>query len=303
MKIGIIGAGNVGKILAKHCNDAQILTFVVARSKERQLEILNNIYRSDLIFSSINQALEKEQVDILILAVPDNRIEGLSVNLSMNFNQYLENTIVVHLAGSLGLNELKALSDKNINTAAVHPYQTFYHDHKNILQNLACLVECSDSIFPIINEFLEIFEAKSIRVDKNFDRGKYHASAVAASNYLTSAIELSKRLLNDLSINPELFLPKIIETTIRNNFIYNHNKSALTGPISRGDLETVLNHVELLENNIVNNNVNYNISKNMYVYQALATIELALAENRIDEIKARQMNSLLLKSIGLEKIT
>lgn len=299
MKIGIIGAGNVGKILAKHCNDAQILTFVVARSKERQLEILNNIYRSDLIFSSINQALEKEHVDILILAVPDNRIEGLSVNLSMNFNQYLENTVVVHLAGSLGLDELKALSDKSINIAAVHPYQTFYHDHKNILQNLACLVECSDSVFPKINDFIEKFKAKSIRVDANFDRGKYHASAVAASNYLTSAIELSKRLLTELSINPELFLPKIIETTIRNNFIYNHNKSALTGPISRGDLETVLKHIELLKQD----NSNSNISKNMYAYQALATIELALAENRIDEIKARQMNSLLLKSIGLEKIT
>jgi len=69
-------------------------------------------------------------------------------------------------------------------------------------------------------------------------RTLYHAGAVIASNYLVTLYRCAARLLEDAGAPPEALLP-LMRRTIENGF-------ELTGPIARGDWETVQRHLAAL---------------------------------------------------------
>src|SRR5262249_20624609 len=69
-------------------------------------------------------------------------------------------------------------------------------------------------------------------------RALYHAGAAMASNFLVTLHAAAARLFSDAGAPPEALLP-LIERTIANDF-------ELTGPIARGDRETVERHLSAL---------------------------------------------------------
>lgn len=66
-------------------------------------------------------------------------------------------------------------------------------------------------------------------------RGLYHAGASVASNFLVTLYRAAARLFEEAGAPPEALLP-LMQRTIENNF-------ELTGPIARGDWETVERHL------------------------------------------------------------
>lgn len=76
----------------------------------------------------------------------------------------------------------------------------------------------------------------------------YHASTVMACNYLVSLLETSQQLLSASGVasskaNP---LEPLIRQTL-DNFFATNARSALTGPIARGDNNTVARHLAALD--------------------------------------------------------
>lgn len=69
-------------------------------------------------------------------------------------------------------------------------------------------------------------------------RRVYHAGAVIASNYLVTIYRAAARALAAAGAPAEALLP-LMRRTIDNGF-------DLTGPIARGDLETVQSHIDIL---------------------------------------------------------
>ena len=69
-------------------------------------------------------------------------------------------------------------------------------------------------------------------------RALYHAGAAIASNYLVTLYRVASRLVAEAGAPPEALVP-LMERTIENGF-------ELTGPIARGDWETVDRHREAL---------------------------------------------------------
>ena len=69
-------------------------------------------------------------------------------------------------------------------------------------------------------------------------RALYHAGAAIASNYLVTLYRAASRLFEDAGAPPEGLVP-LMTRTIENGF-------ELTGPIARGDWETVERHREAL---------------------------------------------------------
>ena len=69
-------------------------------------------------------------------------------------------------------------------------------------------------------------------------RPLYHAGAVIAGNYLVTLFRAASRLLVEAGAPPEALVP-LMRRTIDNGF-------DLTGPIARGDRETIERHLEAL---------------------------------------------------------
>jgi predicted short-subunit dehydrogenase-like oxidoreductase (DUF2520 family) len=70
------------------------------------------------------------------------------------------------------------------------------------------------------------------------DRATYHAAATIASNYLVTLREVSSSLLETVGVPAEALTP-LLRSVIENGF-------ELTGPIARGDWETVERHLQAI---------------------------------------------------------
>jgi predicted short-subunit dehydrogenase-like oxidoreductase (DUF2520 family) len=69
-------------------------------------------------------------------------------------------------------------------------------------------------------------------------RALYHAGAAVASNFLVTLYRVAGRLVEEAGAPPEVLVP-LMERTIANGF-------ELTGPIARGDWETIERHLSAI---------------------------------------------------------
>ena len=82
-------------------------------------------------------------------------------------------------------------------------------------------------------------------------RGKvlYHAAAVVASNHLVALLQDSQELLARAGVDPAAAFPafeSLVQSTVANVFS-SGTVGAITGPVERGDLEIVKNHLQAMK--------------------------------------------------------
>jgi predicted short-subunit dehydrogenase-like oxidoreductase (DUF2520 family) len=75
-------------------------------------------------------------------------------------------------------------------------------------------------------------------------RAEYHAAAAVASNHLVALLGHVQRLAADAGVPFEAFLPLVRRTL--DNVDALGPSAALTGPVARGDLETVVRHIDAM---------------------------------------------------------
>ena len=112
----------------------------------------------------------------------------------------------------------------------------------------------------------------------------YHASAVVASNYLVTLLDLAIRLIEEAGIKRQdafNLLKPLIEGTL-SNIGKVGVKKALTGPIARGDIKTVEKHIE---------EIGFKRPELLALYKMLAfyTINIAAEGDSISESSIQAM--------------
>jgi len=120
------------------------------------------------------------------------------------------------------------------------------------------------------------------------DKVIYHAAAVFACNYLVTLVKLAGDLWQTFGISPEAttqaLLP-LLKGTI-NNMATVGIPECLTGPIARGDTETVKKHLRALKK----------VAPDLvasYRELGLKTIPIAVAKGRINQGQAGQLEAIL----------
>ncbi len=73
-------------------------------------------------------------------------------------------------------------------------------------------------------------------------RPAYHAAAAAAANFVVTSLAVSADLFQSAGIDPRVSRP-LVERVVANVFEKGAGPS-LTGPIARGDIETVVGHLD-----------------------------------------------------------
>jgi predicted short-subunit dehydrogenase-like oxidoreductase (DUF2520 family) len=72
-------------------------------------------------------------------------------------------------------------------------------------------------------------------------RPAYHAAAAAAANFVVTSLAISGDLFESAGIDPRVSRP-LVERVVANCFEKGASQS-LTGPIVRGDVDTVIGHL------------------------------------------------------------
>jgi predicted short-subunit dehydrogenase-like oxidoreductase (DUF2520 family) len=172
--------------------------------------------------------LDVSDPDVVLLCVPDRAIAEAAAAVEPG-------PWVAHVSGATPL----AALDPHTRRFGVHPLQTFTTRRgPEQLDGAFAAVTFDDENGRAIG-----FRLAGILGLKPFaladeQRGVYHAGAAIASNYLVTLRRAAGSLLDAAGVPPEALEP-LMRRTIENDF-------ELTGPIDRGDWETVGRHLDAI---------------------------------------------------------
>jgi predicted short-subunit dehydrogenase-like oxidoreductase (DUF2520 family) len=186
--------------------------------------------------------------EFVFLTLPDDRIEAVCGQIAAE-GAFRAQAVVVHCSGALPSTVLNSAQEAGARIASMHPLQTFAEPAQAV-QSVAgayCCVEGGPSALPSVTALAESIGLRPLTVSAEA-KALYHAAAVMACNYLVALEDMAGELMEASGIaRPkalEALLP-LVRTTV-DNLGARGVHGALTGPIARGDADTVRGHLEAL---------------------------------------------------------
>lgn len=224
---------------------------------------------------------------IVFLAVPDGAVGEAAARIARLGPP--PRVSFVHVSGALGLDPLAALRERHA-VGSFHPLQSFPAPRPPAaFKGITVAVDAST---PALRRRLEALArglgAHPKRVG-DADRVLYHAAAVFASNYVIAAVAEAVHLLEASgwpAREANTALMPLVEGVVA-NLRARGPVGALTGPIRRGDAETVRRHLAALSHL-------GGKPKPEAVYRMLGAVALEIAkEAGLDPAAAERINRAL----------
>lgn len=247
--VTIIGTGSLGSALAKALFDNN---YTITSLFNRRLRKAESVAREvgATYFSEFPES-SKELGSLIFLTVQDSEIEHSVDNLSRISHDF-SGSMVVHCSGSKEASVLTPLKRRGAGIAAFHPLQTFTSGSgTQEFRNIYFDVEADDITYNRLRNLAEHLGGQTIRITSSA-KPYLHAAAVVSSNYLVALLDISGKIAALGGIDKQeamaAMLP-LVRTTLQNLESKSAAK-ALTGPIKRGDIETVRLHLELLKSDV-----------------------------------------------------
>jgi predicted short-subunit dehydrogenase-like oxidoreductase (DUF2520 family) len=180
--------------------------------------------------------------DLVVLGVPDAAIATAAVDVAES-GELASGALVVHLAGSLGVDALAAIAERRpeVRLAALHPLQTLPNADAGAdrLAGSWCAVAGD----PAVMDLAEQLGLQPFVVD-DANRARYHAAACIAGNHVVALLGQVARVARDAGLPLDAFVP-LVRAAVDN--VARHGAAAaLTGPVARGDHATVAAHIAAL---------------------------------------------------------
>jgi predicted short-subunit dehydrogenase-like oxidoreductase (DUF2520 family) len=237
--VAILGAGRMGQGLALALGEAGHTITLVSRSSHPVIPSLR------LYSGPRKEALRGASV--VILAVPDGAITPLAGELAAE-GGITPRHVVLHLSGLRDREALGPLTETGAALGSLHPLQTV-SDPVTAAARFAGAyagIEGDDRALSTAEALARSMDMVPVRIPAGA-KPAYHAGAAFAANYTTALVAVAERLALAAGITPEvarrLYLP-LIRGAAAN--LEAGPAAALTGPVRRGDVETVVAHLAAL---------------------------------------------------------
>ena len=177
---------------------------------------------------------------VLLLCVPDREIGAVAASIRESGN--LPHAIG-HTSGATTLDVLDGC-DTGGGRFSVHPLQTVPSGETDLSGSPAAIAASTKEAMGLATQIARGLGMEPFRVDEH-DRALYHAAASVASNFLITLEETAASMLAGIGIDePRRVLAPLVRQSLEN--WTTAGAGALTGPIVRGDVETVARHREAI---------------------------------------------------------
>jgi predicted short-subunit dehydrogenase-like oxidoreductase (DUF2520 family) len=243
MRVAIIGPGRVGTLLAVACARAGHRVVAVGggrpASRERLVGLVAGVRPHDVAADAARD------VDLVWLAVPDDHLTGVAMMLARQ-DAVHEGQRVVHVAGAHGTEALELLRGAGARVAACHPAMTVPtgSTDPDALVGVAWGVTCAAADRPWAEELVRDLggDPHPVAADR---RALYHAALAVGSNAVAAALATARQLLLAASVDdPAAFLGPLAHASV--DAVTERGAVAITGPVARGDLDTVAGHLRTI---------------------------------------------------------
>lgn len=281
----IIGCGRVGTALAKYlakCGYASTgLASKSLASAKRIADLIGALGFSNILWEAAKKA------DIVFITTPDGAIKSVCDIIS-KMNGFKSGSVVLHCSGALSSTELTSAKTCGAYIGSMHPLQSFASTEYefNPFSGIVTSVEGDREAVEAAKNVTEDLGSHCVTI-KTEAKMLYHASAVVASNYLVTLLDLSFSLIELAGVTGEdalRGLKPLIEGTI-SNVEKMGIRNALTGPIARGDVRTIEKHLS---------EIGSKTPRLLSIYRTLGlyTVEIAKAKGALSDPVIEAMKKL-----------
>lgn len=184
----------------------------------------------------------------VLLAVPDSALAEVAHDLAA-FGAGPPAVVALHLAGALSTDVLAPLHAQGYAIGSMHPLQAIadpWHSGDRLF-GAAYALAGEPAAVQLARRIVGALQGLPLVVAPN-KRQIYHASAVVASNYLVGLLAFAVRLMMEAGISEDDAISALLP--LMHGTLENLDKlgvgAALTGPIARGDAETIRLHLTQL---------------------------------------------------------
>ncbi|MFC1860497.1 Rossmann-like and DUF2520 domain-containing protein [Chloroflexota bacterium] len=282
LKFGFIGAGTVGTALAVRLSSKGYPVISVSSRSQTYAGKLAEAVSGCHAYSN-NQDVA-DTAELICITTPDDAIASVASEIRWHKGQS-----VVHCSGALSTDILEPARKLGARVGAFHPLQTFASVREAIenIPGSTFAVEAKEPLLSTLKEMATALDGNWIEL-KASDKMAYHAAAVIACNYLVTLVKLATDLWQSFNVSPseatQALLP-LIRGTLHNIDTVGIPQ-CLTGPIARGDVETIKKHIDTLQR----------VAPALLpAYQELGrqTIPIALAKGKINQRQAEELKTIL----------
>ena len=281
-RLGFIGAGRVGGALAIALASAGYPVAAVASRSIASARALAERVAGAQPFESSAEVVAR--ADIVFITTPDDAIRSTVAGL-----HWCAGSAVVHTSGVESREILDSAYEAGADTGSLHPLQTFANREQSLsnLPGSVFAVEAEEPLRGVLLAMVGALHGTPIELRAE-DKALYHASAVLASNYAVTLMKLASDLWLRLGWEREASVRALLPLLrgAVNNLETLGVPQALTGPVSRGDVETVRRHLDALTASAAH-------VLPAYRELALQTIPAALARGGLSDDGARDLRRLL----------
>ena len=242
LRVGVIGAGRVGTALAvalsRAGHEIVAASAVSDASRERVRRYLSGT-------PVIQPADVADAADLLLLTVPDDALPGLVHGLAAT-DAPLMGRMLVHASGRHGLAVLEPATQQGALPLALHPVMTFTGraDDADRLAGICFGVTAPAVLRPAAEVLVMEMGGEPVFIAEA-DRNLYHAALAGAANHLVTQVVQAEDLLAKAGVGqPARMLGPLLSAALDNALRF--GDAALTGPVARGDADTVAGHVAAL---------------------------------------------------------
>lgn len=243
LSIGIVSAGRVGSALGSALRAAGHTIVGAHAPSEASLDRLGAMLPGVPALSVEEVA---RRAEVLLFAVPDDELGPLVEGLA-KLGCFTAGQLAIHVAGRYGVSVLEPAARAGALALAVHPAMTFTGTSLDVARLVGCpfAVTAPATLLPIGQALVTETGGTPVVVAEE-DRGLYHAALAHGANHLVTLVAQSMRVLEALGVEaPGAYLAPLLQAALDGTL--SSGESALTGPVARGDVGTVREHLASLD--------------------------------------------------------
>lgn len=244
--LNIIGCGNVGKVLGRLWTEHGTFRVqdVLNRSPESAVRAIG--------FMGAGRAADGwddvRPADVFLIGTPDDQVEPACARLAGS-GMLRPEAVVFHCSGALPSAVLMPAKAQGAVIASVHPIRSFagVEAVARTFAGTYCGMEGDAAAARVLGAAFSAIGARIVTIDPQF-KSIYHSAAVFSSNYLVALLDVAVEAYAKAGVPRDEAL-RLMEPLVRgavDNVFRLGTREALTGPIARGDVATVLRQYRAL---------------------------------------------------------
>ena len=244
-RIAIVGAGNLGSALAVSLRNAGFaVDAVIARPAAKSIRNARRLARQ-IGGRALSEASDLN-AQLVWFCVPDSEIARVARALTPRFRW--NGVVALHSSGALTSDELDPLRQHGAAVASVHPLMTFVPGSRPALDGVPFAIEGDRRAVQITRRIVGELGGRPVAIRKE-DKAAYHAWGTFASPLLTALLATTESVAGLAGVKRKDAVRRmipILQQTMA-NYAERGAAKSFSGPIIRGDVETVNRHLQVLQ--------------------------------------------------------